>query len=118
MIALIRSVSPLLGNCELTHVPRQSIDPALARVQFELYAATLRELGARIETLPPLPESPDGVFVEDAAVVLDEIAIIARPGVRSRQHETATVEQALFRHLPTEALEGEARLEGGDVLRI
>jgi dimethylargininase len=118
MIALVRAVSPALGNCELTHVTRQPIDPVRASAQHEGYVAVLRELGARIEYLPPLPGLPDGVFVEDTAVVLDEIAIMARPGARSRQHETATVAEALGRHRATAELVGDERLEGGDVLRI
>jgi len=118
MIALVRAVSPGLGNCELTHIARQPIDAARASAQHEVYVAVLRELGARIEYLPPLPGSPDGVFVEDTAVVLGEIAIMARPGARSRQHEIATVAETLGRHRATVELAGDDRLEGGDVLRI
>lgn len=118
MLALIRAVSPRLALCELTHLARQEIDPTLARAEHEHYVATLRALGARIELLPPLPESPDAVFVEDTAVVLDEVAVIARPGAGSRQHETATVARALQAHRPIAELVGDERLDGGDVLRI
>jgi dimethylargininase len=102
----------------LTHVDRVEIDAHLAATQHEQYCQVLAELGARVEWLAPLPDAADGVFVEDTAVVVDEVAVITRPGVVSRQVETASMADALARHRPLVTLPPDARLEGGDVMRV
>jgi dimethylargininase len=101
LIALIRDVSPSLQRCELTHLPRQPIDVARARMQHRQYEMRLAELGCAIYRLATEPEWPDAVFIEDTAIVLDELAIIARPGAEPRRSETAAVAEALraFRNL-------------------
>src|SRR5512134_1745747 len=91
LVALTREVSPTLSDCELTHLPRQPIDIERARAQHHAYEACLTELGCEVRRVPPEPELPDAVFVEDTAVVLDELAIIARPGAASRRAETASM---------------------------
>ena len=58
------------------------------------------------------------MFVEDTAVVLDEVAVIARPGAESRRGETASV-AARSRGLPSVvAIEPPGTLDGGDVLVV
>ena len=118
MRAIVRSPSDALARCELTYLARQPIDMALARDQHRAYVDTLRRHGVDVEVLPPEPDLPDAVFVEDTAIVLDECAIITRPGVDSRWGETAGVAAALtsVRSLTTIAAPG--TIEGGDVLRI
>jgi dimethylargininase len=117
-IAITRPVSGSLARCELTHLPRVAIDLDLARAQHASYEETLASLGCRVVQLPETPELPDAVFVEDTAIVLDELAVIARPGAASRQEETAAVAEALARFRRTAAIEAPATLDGGDVLRI
>ena len=78
----------------------------------------LAELGARIVSLAAEPGLPDAVFVEDAAVVLDEIAVIANMGAVSRRPEVASVAEALARYRPLKFLTAPATLDGGDVMRI
>ena len=114
--ALVRDVSPRLGACELTHVDRAPIDIDRARRQHAGYCALLASLGWSVEMLPPLPEAPDGVFVEDTAVVLPEVAVLARPGAASRRAETDSVHGALRRHRTVRAITAPATLDGGDVL--
>jgi dimethylargininase len=87
-IAITRGVSAGIAACELTHLERVAIDLARARTQHRAYEAALARLGCRVESLPALDELPDSVFVEDVAVVLDEIAIVTRPGAESRRPET------------------------------
>jgi dimethylargininase len=58
------------------------------------------------------------VFVEDTAVVLDELAIIARPGAESRRPETPSVAEVLRRYRPLAFIEAPGILDGGDVLRL
>ena len=115
-IALTRAVSPRIAECELTHLERRPIDPGRARHQHEAYEEALRGLGFDVRRLPPEPDHPDGVFVEDAAVVLDELAIATRPGAESRRGEVATVVPALEAFRPVVACPAPATLDGGDVL--
>ena len=116
LVAITREVSPAIGDCELTHLERSSIDVEVARDQHDAYTATLAGLGCRIEQLPAEPDLPDSVFVEDVAVVLDEVAIITRPGAESRRGERPTIEQALLPYRPLEHIEAPATIDGGDVL--
>lgn len=116
--ALTRAVPPALARCELTHQERQPIDVELAAAQHERYERALAALGCAVERLPPEPELPDSVFVEDVAVVLDEVAVITRPGAASRHPETASVVDALRAYRDLVHIEAPGTLEGGDVLRL
>jgi len=111
-------VPPSIVNCELTHLERLPIDFARATEQHALYEMELIALGCTIQRLPDSPELPDSVFVEDTAVVLPEIAIIARPGAASRRLEVASVAEALRPHRPVKFIEAPATLDGGDVLVV
>lgn len=91
-------------------------DFALMLAQHAAYAEALRGLGLAVEILDPLPGFPDAYFVEDVAVVVPELAVIARPGARSRRGEEDAIVAALSRHRTTARLEGTASLDGGDVL--
>jgi dimethylargininase len=79
---------------------------------------TLEDLGCRTIRLPASPDLPDCLFVEDTVVVLDELAILARPGAESRRPETDAVEAALAPFRPIARIREPGTLEGGDVLRI
>lgn len=105
-------------RCELTHLKRTAIDVALAREQHDAYEQALRALGCRVETLPEEPQLPDSVFVEDTAVVLDEVAVITRPGASSRRAETASIAAAIGKHRDLVRIESPGTLDGGDVLRV
>jgi dimethylargininase len=118
MLALVREVSAQLGHCELSYLERDPIDVARADTQHRGYTHALTQLGCRLEWLPPLAAQADGVFVEDTAVVVPELAVITRPGVDSRRHETASTATALARHRPLAHIEPPGTLEGGDVLQI
>jgi dimethylargininase len=118
IVALVREVSPQLARCELTHLGRVDIDVDRASAQHRVYCDVLRSLGARVEFIAPLPDVPDGVFVEDTAVVVNEVAVIARPGVASRAGETATTASALLPYRSLLRLSDAATLEGGDVMQF
>lgn len=117
-IAITRAVSPSLPRCELTHLPRTPIDLDLACRQHEAYEAQLTALGCTVKRLPAVADLPDSVFVEDVAVVLDEVAVITRPGAPSRRPETAAVAAALRAYRPVREIAPPGTLEGGDVLVI
>jgi len=114
----MRGVPPTLADCELTFVEREPIDLDRAVAQHAAYAALLRSLGLEVLELPADPALPDCCFVEDVAVVLDEVALLAMPGAPSRRGEVRAVEEALARFRPLERTRLPATLEGGDVLRV
>lgn len=118
VIALTRAVPPTIVQCELTHLTREPIDFGRATSQHAEYEAALERLGCTIVHVAPAPDMPDSVFIEDTAVVVDELAVITRPGAESRRGETVGVAEALkvFRELAL--IEAPGILDGGDVLRI
>src|SRR5215813_6512738 len=118
LTAITRGVSPCLGDCKLSFLPRQQLDIAKATHQHCAYEQCLARLGVRIFSLPVEPELPDAVFVEDPAVVVDEVAVISIMGTKARQQEVQSVTAALAAFRPLKFLNYPARLEGGDVLRV
>jgi dimethylargininase len=118
LTAITRAVSPAIVNCELSFIDRKPIDLPKAQQQHHAYEQLLEQLGARLISLPAEPTLPDSMFVEDPAVVLDEVAVILPLGTETRRREGASLAQALskFRKLEHVTLPG--TLEGGDVLRI
>jgi dimethylargininase len=118
VIALTRAVPASLAHCELTHLARVAIDVGRAAAQHELYEEALRALGARVVRLSETPELPDSVFVEDTAVVVDEVAVLTRPGAKSRRAEIPSAAQALASFRELRFLVPPGTLDGGDVLRI
>ena len=74
------------------------------------------EAGYLVERLDTSPQMPDSVFVEDIAVVFDELAIVTRPGAESRRRETPAVAEALAAYRPLHAIQPPATVDGGDVL--
>ncbi|HYL37661.1 MAG TPA: arginine deiminase family protein [Bryobacteraceae bacterium] len=118
LIALTRGVSPTLGHCELQELARQPIDIAKAIEQHRCYERRLAELGARVLSLPADARFPDAVFVEDPAIVLDEIAVMTRMGAESRRGEGDGIAEALVAFRDLRRIEAPATLEGGDVMRV
>lgn len=118
LTAITRAVSPALANCELTFVERQPIDLGKAQQQHSAYEHLLARLGIHVHSLPAEPDLPDSMFVEDPAIVLDELAVILPLGTKSRQPEAESLARALapFRELAYIAAPG--AIEGGDVLLI
>ena len=118
LIALTREVSPAIANCELTHLERTPIDLEVARAQHERYEHCLSSAGCVVQALDAEADMPDSVFIEDIAVVFDEIAVITRPGAASRRVETPAVAEALARLRPVRRIEPPGTLDGGDVLSV
>ena len=118
LIAVTRAVSPTLAECELTHLPRDPIDVAKAIAEHERYEAALRSLGVRVVRAPEEPTLPDAVFVEDTALVLDEVAIITRPGAPSRRPEIESMASVLSAYRSVQRIQPPGMLDGGDVLQV
>ena len=116
MIAVTRDVSRSVAQCELTHLARTPIDYERAREQHEAYRDTLRSLGCDVIEIAADDRHPDCVFIEDTAIVLDDVAVITRPGAESRRGETVAVAEVLARYRPLAHVEAPATIDGGDVL--
>jgi len=117
-VALTREVSASLARCELTHLARTPIDVQVARAQHAAYERALAEAGYRVERVSAEADMPDSVFVEDIAVVFDDVAIITRPGAESRRRERTAVAAALESYRPLRMIDAPATLDGGDVLTV
>jgi dimethylargininase len=115
-LAIVRQVSARFAECELTHIQREPIDLAKARAQHGDYVRALKSLGCHVVELPPEDDLPDSVFVEDAAFILPEVAVITRPGADSRKPETVSIADALRPHRDLLFVREPATLDGGDVL--
>jgi len=116
--AITRKVSPTITRCELTHLQRELIDVSRALAQHEAYEQALADLGCRVVSLAAEPGLPDSVFIEDTAVVLDQLAVVMRPGAASRRAETPAVARVLAEYRPIATIEAPGTLDGGDVLRV
>lgn len=117
-VALLREVSASIASCELSHLERSPIDLLRARQQHRDYADALAAIGCEVHVLPELADLPDAVFVEDVAIVLDEVAILTRPGAESRRREVDAIAGALAPYRDCLRAAAPATLDGGDVLRI
>ncbi|HET6941298.1 MAG TPA: hypothetical protein VFH89_03955 [Sphingomicrobium sp.] len=115
--AFTRAVSPKLAECELTHQDRVATDWTKADAQHSAYERALEQAGFKVVRLPDLPDHPDGVFVEDTALLLDGHAVILRPGVASRAAETSSTAAGLDAHFQLRRV-SMGHVDGGDVLRI
>jgi dimethylargininase len=107
-----------MDACELTYLERRRIDAARAAAQHAGYRAALSACGAAVVTLPAADALPDSVFVEDTAIVLDELAIVTSPGARSRRGEADLIEPEVARLRPVARISPPATIEGGDVMRV
>ena len=115
-VAITRAVSPGLAACELTCQERVPIDIELARAQHLAYEQALSAAGYCVQRLASDAAMPDAVFVEDLAVVFDEIAILTNPGAESRRREMPAIASALAAYRPLQAIQPPATIDGGDVL--
>ena len=86
------------------------------RAEHDAYVQALESIGVAVETLEPLEDHPDSMFVEDAALVFPEAAILLRPGAPSRAGEAMLIEPALRRRFERVLVLDEGNVDGGDVL--
>jgi len=107
-----------MGNCELTFLPRVKINAGLALQQHQQYQSALSSLGCEIVTVPTESGLADSVFIEDTAMVLDEIAVMCLPGAASRRAEVAGVGDVLQQYRTLASIQPPGTLDGGDLLRV
>jgi dimethylargininase len=117
-IAITRGVSPNIERCELTHLERTVINAELAEEQHRRYEECLAALGCSVQRLPAEPGLPDSVFVEDTAIVVEELAMVTRPGAESRRPEIPSVAEALGKYRRLVYVVEPGVIDGGDVLVV
>jgi dimethylargininase len=118
--ALVRRPSARLAEGLVTHVDRSDrVDVELAYRQWDSYVAALRDAGWTTHEVPPAPECPDSVFVEDTMVVYGDLAVISLPGADERKPETVAAEDAVrAQGYRIARIEAPGTLDGGDVLKF
>lgn len=117
-IAITRKPARSLSDCEITHIERRPIDYEKALEQHDAYETSLKNLGCEVLSLPVREDFPDSCFVEDAAVVFEEFAVLMRPAAESRRREVEFIEPVLKELMPIKNLPLGGTIDGGDVLKI
>jgi dimethylargininase len=112
LVALVNAVSP-----EIVSVYGE-VDYESAVRQQEEYCAALARGGARVERLAVNSHYPDGCFIEDTAIVVDEVAVLTNMTAEWRRDEPAAVESVLAAYRDVARLSDAAAIDGGDVLRV
>lgn len=117
--ALVRRPGPRLADGLVTHQERVHVDVELALRQWEHYVEALRAADWTVIEVEPDDTSADAVFVEDALVLFDDLAVVTMPGAPSRRTEIAGAERAAAAlGLEVARIRASAMLDGGDVLKI
>jgi dimethylargininase len=117
--ALVRTPGPRLAEGIVTHVERRQVDLDAALDQHRAYVAALAAHGWAPSAVPPADDQPDAVFVEDTVVVVDDLAVVTRPGAAERRGElTGTRSAVAALGLRAGRLDAPATLDGGDVLQV
>lgn len=118
--ALVRGLSSSFERALKMQPPSSPVDVALARQQHEAYASLLRRLlPAGVIDVAESPAHPDCNFIEDTALIVNDVAVLSRPGAAERRGEEQAVGESLQRLLFRRFLriEGpDATMDGGDVL--
>lgn len=118
LLALVHAPSPLLAAGQRTHVAREALDFVRVQKQHAAYCQALVDCGLELRVLDVNVDAPDGVFIEDTTIVLDEMAILCSMGTAARRHEALAIEPVLREFREVRRIEWPASIEGGDVLRI
>ena len=118
--AFTRDIDESLKSDALTMnvANQQTIDLARARHQHKTLINVLKNGGLTVHNLPS-DGFPDSVFIEDTCVIIDNVALITRPGAKTRQGETARVREYLKTIEPKVLLVTDledGHVDGGDVM--
>lgn len=115
--AIVRTPGPDAGQ-GLTTAGLGAPQHSLLLQQHAASVQTLKDLGLTVTHLPPLPGHPDAYFVEDAALIFPEFAVITRPGAPERRAEADAIAETVATFRPLQRITAPATLDGGDVLVV
>lgn len=113
--ALIREIPDTFDRA-IVRDPTRSPDVGLARRQHRGYREHLERAGYQVAVVPADDAHPDCVFIEDTAVVIGGVAVVARPGAGSRRDEVGPVAALLEETHELRTIEAPGTLDGGDIM--
>ena len=116
--AITRGVSRSITACELTYRSREHIDYEKAASQLERYCRLLRKWDVDLMKMPANDTYPDGCFVQDTAIILDEVCVMASMGAEARRGEVSEVERMVSQFRSIQRIIPPATLDGGDVVQF
>ena len=116
--AITRGVSRRIAACQLTYRSREEVNYEKATSQLERYCELLRKWNVDLLPLTASDSYPDCCFVQDTAVVLDEVCVIASMGAPARLGEVSEVEKAVAHFRKIRRIFAPATLDGGDVVQF
>ncbi|HKO43831.1 MAG TPA: arginine deiminase family protein [Pyrinomonadaceae bacterium] len=116
--AITRGVSRKIAACELTYRSREDVNFERAAIQLEHYCELLRKWGVDLMPIAASDTHPDCCFVQDTAVVLDEVCVIASMGAPARLGEVSEVERLIAPLRKIMRILPPATLDGGDVVQF
>jgi len=116
--AIVRDVPESFNRCVSNSNTFDDIDTERAKWQHQQYCNTLSLLGINLIRLDTDDSLPDCCFTEDTVVIVDDLAIITSPGIKSRVAETIALEKTLSLYKNIIRINQPGTIEGGDVLII
>ncbi|MEZ4620580.1 MAG: arginine deiminase family protein [Caldilineaceae bacterium] len=115
--AIVRKPGPNFAD-GITTADLGKPDYKLVCQQHAAYVATLQQLSITVVELEPLLTHPDAHFVEDTAVIVAEVAVIANMGAPARQGEEKAMAQVLAAYRTLVHIDLPGTFDGGDVLIV
>ena len=116
--ALVRPPADSLPDGVVTFIERRPLDLDLARRQWDGYVAALEAHGFATVHVEVDHSLPDSVFIEDAVVMFDDLAVVTNPKEPARNRETVATEKVVIDLGHQTATLTEGNLDGGDVLKV
>jgi dimethylargininase len=92
--------------------------PDLVKVsqQYQSYCNALARCGVALTILEADPVHPDSTFVEDTAILIEDKAILTRPGAKTRQGEVNSIRGTLTQFFSSFAeIKAPGTVDGGDI---
>jgi len=90
-----------------------------ALIQHKKYIKALDECGLEVIVLEESEQYPDSTFIEDVALLTRNLAIITKPGVKSRRGETTKIKKILRGfYTNIEEVREPGTIEGGDIMMV
>ena len=84
--------------------------------QYQSYCDALARCGIALTILEADPAHPDSTFVEDTAVLTENMAILTRPGAKSREGEVSGIRRPLGKFFSSLAeIKAPGTVDGGDI---
>jgi len=116
---IVRPPGKNYSKCISTNPQKKTVSLKLAIKQHREYVKVLRENNINVIELPPLDNYPDGVFIQDTAIIglKSKIAVISRFGEEKRRGEEISIRKFLEgMNFQIKNIKPPGTLEGGDVL--